>query len=122
MKAEQRRMAIERANKMLFDDTDDVKALHGKLLLSEVSISRCLQEVNKGNCTHLCVLKQLQTHVGLCAARSCGQFRAHRALQGSSWSRSRAFRKRRPICVLHCCCTPAAGLGTADPTTAVQFA
>lgn len=36
VKAEQRRMAIERANKMLFDDTDDVKALHGKLLLSEV--------------------------------------------------------------------------------------
>jgi hypothetical protein len=44
-------MAIERANKMLFDDTDDVKALHGKLLLSEVSStgSRCLQDAHKGN-------------------------------------------------------------------------
>jgi hypothetical protein len=40
VKAEQRRMAIERANKMLFDDTDDVKALHGKLLLSEVRACR----------------------------------------------------------------------------------
>jgi hypothetical protein len=29
-------MAIERANKVLFDATDDVKALHSKLLLSEV--------------------------------------------------------------------------------------
>lgn len=38
VKAEQRRMAIERANKMLFDDTDDIKALHGKLLLSEVGL------------------------------------------------------------------------------------
>lgn len=37
VKAEQRRMAVERANKMLFDDTDDVRALHSKLLLSEVS-------------------------------------------------------------------------------------
>lgn len=34
--AEQRRMALERANKMLYDETDDIKALHGKLLLSEV--------------------------------------------------------------------------------------
>jgi hypothetical protein len=41
VKAEQRRMAIERANKMLFDDTDDVKALHGKLQLSEVSTYYC---------------------------------------------------------------------------------
>lgn len=37
VRAEQRRMAIERANKVLFDATDDVKALHSKLLLSEVS-------------------------------------------------------------------------------------
>jgi hypothetical protein len=37
VRAEQRRMAIERANKGLFDATDDVKALHSKLLLSEVS-------------------------------------------------------------------------------------
>ncbi len=36
MHAAERRMQIERANKMLFDDTDRVKALHGKLLLSEV--------------------------------------------------------------------------------------
>lgn len=35
-KAEQRRLACERANKMLFDETDDVKALHSKLMLSEV--------------------------------------------------------------------------------------
>jgi hypothetical protein len=38
VKAEQRRMAIERANKMLYDDTDDVRALHGKLMLSEASL------------------------------------------------------------------------------------
>lgn len=37
VKAEQRRMALERANKMLFDETDDIKALHSKLQLSEVS-------------------------------------------------------------------------------------
>lgn len=36
VKAEQRRLALERANKMLFDETDDVKGLHGKLQLSEV--------------------------------------------------------------------------------------
>lgn len=36
VRAEQRRMAIERANKVLFDATDDVRALHSKLLLSEV--------------------------------------------------------------------------------------
>lgn len=41
MRAEQRRLAIERANKVLFDATDDVKALHSKLLLSEVRKDCC---------------------------------------------------------------------------------
>eukprot|EP00878_Enallax_costatus_P034326 GHUV01038051.1.p1 GENE.GHUV01038051.1~~GHUV01038051.1.p1 ORF type:complete len:163 (+),score=48.34 GHUV01038051.1:328-816(+) len=35
VKAEQRRLALERANKMLFDETDDIKGLHGKLQLAE---------------------------------------------------------------------------------------
>merc|ERR1711959_310836 len=34
--AEKRRMAIERANKMLYDDNDRVKAFHSNLLLSDV--------------------------------------------------------------------------------------
>lgn len=33
---EKRRMAIERANKMLYDDSDKVKAFHSNLLLSDV--------------------------------------------------------------------------------------
>ena len=36
IKAEQRRVQVERSNKMLFDDTDRVKAFHGTLLLSDV--------------------------------------------------------------------------------------
>ncbi|XRB22153.1 trichohyalin-plectin-homology domain-containing protein [Pseudoscourfieldia marina] len=36
VKAEQRRMQLERSNKMLFDETDRVKAFHGTLLLSDV--------------------------------------------------------------------------------------
>ncbi|KAJ9519428.1 hypothetical protein QJQ45_023068 [Haematococcus lacustris] len=35
MRAEQRRIQIERANKILFDTTDKVKALHGKMLLCD---------------------------------------------------------------------------------------
>lgn len=42
VRAEQRRMAIERANKVLFDAEDDVKALHSKLLLSEVRAGNLL--------------------------------------------------------------------------------
>lgn len=55
VKAEQRRMAIERANKMLFDDTDDVKALHSKLQLSEVCAgdSFGLREWCQANCKQL---------------------------------------------------------------------
>jgi len=34
--AEKRRMAIERANKMLYDDSDKVKSFHSNLLLSDV--------------------------------------------------------------------------------------
>merc|ERR1711959_286057 len=33
---EKRRMAIERANKMLYDDSDNVKTFHSNLLLSDV--------------------------------------------------------------------------------------
>ncbi|KAL1529271.1 hypothetical protein AB1Y20_000225 [Prymnesium parvum] len=36
LQAEKRRLAIERANKMLYDSTDRVKALHSKLMLSDV--------------------------------------------------------------------------------------
>ena len=34
--AEKRRMAIERANKMLYDDSDKVKSFHSNLMLSDV--------------------------------------------------------------------------------------
>jgi len=47
VRAEQRRMAIERANKVLFDATDDVKALHSKLLLSEVGGLHACSTLNK---------------------------------------------------------------------------
>ena len=36
LKAEQRQLQIERANKMLYDETDKVKAFHSSLLLSDV--------------------------------------------------------------------------------------
>eukprot|EP00854_Cymbomonas_tetramitiformis_P009833 gene9833-11648_t len=36
LKAENRRLQIERANKMLYDETDRVKSFHSKLLLSDV--------------------------------------------------------------------------------------
>lgn len=36
LRAEQRRIQIERANKMLFDETDRVKGFHSKMLLSDV--------------------------------------------------------------------------------------
>eukprot|EP00966_Prymnesium_polylepis_P320130 7376522-Prymnesium_polylepis.1 len=35
LQAEKRRLAIERANKMLYDSTDRVKALHSKLMLAD---------------------------------------------------------------------------------------
>ncbi len=35
MRSEHRRIQIERANKILFDETDRVKALHGKMLQSD---------------------------------------------------------------------------------------
>eukprot|EP00232_Nephroselmis_pyriformis_P004521 CAMPEP_0182913374 /NCGR_PEP_ID=MMETSP0034_2-20130328/38008_1 /TAXON_ID=156128 /ORGANISM="Nephroselmis pyriformis, Strain CCMP717" /LENGTH=471 /DNA_ID=CAMNT_0025050093 /DNA_START=149 /DNA_END=1564 /DNA_ORIENTATION=- len=40
LKAERRRTTIERANKMLYDDTDKVKHFHGKLILSDVLYER----------------------------------------------------------------------------------
>lgn len=36
LKAEQRRVQIERANKILFDDSDKVKGFHSKMLLCDV--------------------------------------------------------------------------------------
>ena len=36
LQGEKRRLAIERANKMLYDSTDRVKALHSKLLMTDV--------------------------------------------------------------------------------------
>ena len=38
--AERRRLAIERANKMLYDSTDRVKSLHSKLMLADVMEER----------------------------------------------------------------------------------
>jgi len=40
LKAEQRQLQIERANKMLYDETDKVKAFHSSLLLSDVLAER----------------------------------------------------------------------------------
>jgi len=40
LQAEKRRLAIERANKMLYDSTDRVKALHSKLMLADVMQER----------------------------------------------------------------------------------
>ena len=36
LKAEARQLQIERANKMLYDETDKVKSFHSSLLLSDV--------------------------------------------------------------------------------------
>lgn len=50
-------MQIERANKMLFDETDRVKALHGKMLLSEVQKENgMLSDIKK----QIAVLKKTQ--------------------------------------------------------------
>jgi len=40
LQAEKRRLAIERANKMLYDSTDRVKSLHSKLMLADVMEER----------------------------------------------------------------------------------
>merc|ERR1712028_313617 len=40
IQGEKRRMAIERANKMLYDDNDRVKAFHSQLLMSDVMKER----------------------------------------------------------------------------------
>jgi len=44
LQAEKRRLAIERANKMLYDSTDRVKALHSKLMLADVMQEREKQD------------------------------------------------------------------------------
>lgn len=36
LRAEQRRVQIERANKILFDETDKVKGFHSKMMLCDV--------------------------------------------------------------------------------------
>jgi len=43
LQAEKRRLAIERANKMLYDSTDRVKSLHSKLMLADVMEEREMQ-------------------------------------------------------------------------------
>lgn len=47
-KAEQRRLAIERANKMLYDQTDRVKALHTSMHVAEIEAVRNEQVAFKG--------------------------------------------------------------------------
>ena len=42
-RAERRRVQIERANKMLYDDSDKPKAFRGKLLLSDVMQEQAAQ-------------------------------------------------------------------------------
>jgi len=44
LQAEKRRLAIERANKMLYDSTDRVKSLHSKLMLADVMQERERQQ------------------------------------------------------------------------------
>jgi len=51
LQAEKRRLAIERANKMLYDSTDRVKALHSKLLLTDVLQERERQMELKSSIT-----------------------------------------------------------------------
>jgi len=48
LQSEKRRLAIERANKMLYDQTDRVKSLHSKLMLADVMEEREQQMVVKG--------------------------------------------------------------------------
>ena len=52
LQAEKRRLAIERANKMLYDSTDRVKALHSKLMLADVMQERGLQLDLKATLRH----------------------------------------------------------------------
>lgn len=48
LRAEQRRIQIERANKILFDETDRVKGFHSKMLLCDVMHENTqLQEVKR---------------------------------------------------------------------------
>merc|ERR1719409_1253863 len=49
LQAEKRRLAIERANKMLYDSTDRVKSLHSKLMLADVMQEREAQMELKGH-------------------------------------------------------------------------
>lgn len=48
LQKEKRRLAIERANKILYDETDRVKALHSRLMLSDVLKEREAQIALKG--------------------------------------------------------------------------
>lgn len=57
MLEESRRQQIERANKMLFDDTDKVKAFHSRLLMSDVMKEREAQVAYKAQ---LAVLHKAQ--------------------------------------------------------------
>ncbi len=64
LRAEQRRIQIERANKILFDETDRVKAFHGKMLLSDVLAENTQLQVRPhGRAQHIefcvCVLAAL---------------------------------------------------------------
>ena len=51
IKAENRRIQIERANKMLYDETDRVKSFHCKLLLSDVIQVQELTQGHNDCCT-----------------------------------------------------------------------
>ena len=55
MRAEQRRIQIERANKILFDETDRVKTLHGKMLQCDaIKENEALISIKKQASNHSC--------------------------------------------------------------------
>lgn len=79
LRAEARRIQIERANKILFDETDRVKGFHSKLLLSDVMKENEGQVVQKKG---MAVLRRAQEaafveqqrqalEVGLCLQKVC---------------------------------------------------
>lgn len=81
IRAEQRRIQIERANKILFDETDRVKGFHSKMLLSDVMHeNEQLKEIKR----QIEVLKRAQEQAFVEQQRQALEVSGHRGCCGRS--------------------------------------
>jgi len=91
IKAENRRLQIERANKMLYDDTDRVKSFHGKLLLSDVIQEREKQILYKQKLGQITKKQEDDFHKSNVKAVELAEEAERRKLEDA---RKRAFKQR----------------------------